>query len=95
MKVEEEVEENWNKIKIASVVLFFPIFGILAVIMFHLTPLKHDIFVSVHHLLIQTIVTFNATLAMFIGFFYLIVLPKRFEKSKKNETRNESINQSN
>ena len=82
-------EENWNKIKIVSVVLFFPIFGILAVIMFHLTPLKHDIFVSVNSLVIQTIVTFNATLAMFIGLFYLIQLPKRFEKSKKNETKNQ------
>ena len=78
-------EEDWNKIKIATVVLFFPIFGILAVIMFHFTPSKRDIFESVHPLLIQTIVTFNATLAMFIGFFYLIVLPKRFEKTKKKE----------
>jgi len=86
-----EVEENWNKIKIASVVLFFPIFGILSFIMFQLTPIKHDIFDSVHPLVIQTIVTFNATLAMFIGLFYLIILPKRFENLKENESKNQSI----
>ena len=85
-----KVEENWNKIKIISVILFFPIFGILAIIMFQLTPLKHDIFESVHPLVIQTIVTFNATLAMFIGLFYLILLPKRFEKLKENESKNQS-----
>lgn len=84
-----KVEENWNKIKITSVILFFPIFGILAIIMFHLTPFKHDIFTSVHPLLIQSIVTFNATLAMFIGLFYLIILPKRFEKLKENESKNQ------
>ena len=84
-----EVEENWNKIKIVSVVLFFPIFGILAIIMFHLTPLKQDIFELVHPLLIQVFVTFSATLAMFIGLFYLIILPKRFEKLKENESKNE------
>jgi len=84
-----KVEENWNKIKITSVILFFPIFGILAIIMFQLTPLKHDIFESVHPLLIQTIVTFNATLAMFIGLFYLIILPKRFEKPKEKESKNQ------
>ena len=78
-----KVEENWNKIKIASVVLFFPIFGILALIMFQLTPLKQDIFESTHPLLIQTIVTFMATLSMFIGLFYLIQLPKKFEKSQE------------
>jgi hypothetical protein len=85
-----EVEENWNKIKIVSVVLFFPIFGILAIIMFHLTPLKQDIFTSVHPLLIQVFVTFSATLAMLIGLFYLIILPKRFEKLKENESKNQS-----
>ena len=89
-----KVEENWNKIKIASVVLFFPVFGILAVIMFQLTPLKHDVFESVHPLLIQTIVTFTATLTMFIGLFYLIILPKRFEKSR-NQSKKESKNESN
>ena len=76
-----KVEENWNKIKIASVILFFPIFGILAIIMFHLTPLKQDIFESTHPLLIQSIVTIMATLSMFIGFFYLIQLPKKYENS--------------
>ena len=84
-----EVEENWNKIKIVSVVLFFPIFGILAIIMFHLTPLKQDIFELVHPLLIQVFVTFSATLAMLIGLFYLIILPKRFEKLKENESKNQ------
>ena len=78
-----KVEENWNKIKIASVILFFPIFGILAIIMFHLTPLKQDIFESTHPLLIQSIVTFMAILSMFIGFFYLIQLPKKYENSQK------------
>jgi len=78
-----KVEENWNKIKIASVILFFPIFGILAIIMFHLTPLKQDIFESTHPLLIQSIVTIMATLSMFIGFFYLIQLPKKYENSQK------------
>ena len=78
-----KVEENWNKIKIASVILFFPIFGILAIIMFHSTPLKQDIFESTHPLLIQTIVTFMAILSMFIGFFYLIQLPKKNEISQK------------
>ena len=84
-----EVEENWNKIKIVSVVLFFPIFGILAIIMFHLTPLKQDIFELVHPLLIQVFVTFSATLAMLIGLFYLIILPKRFEKLKEEESKNQ------
>ncbi len=84
-----KVEENWNKIKIASVILFFPICGILAYTMFHIIPLKQDIFVSVHPLLIQIIVTFIATLSMFIGLFYLIQLPKRFEKSK-NDSKNKS-----
>jgi len=84
-----EVEENWNKIKIVSVVLFFPIFGILAIIMFHMTPLKQDIFESVHPLVIQVFVTFSATLAMFIGLFYLIILPRRFEKLKENESKNQ------
>ena len=84
-----EVEESWNKIKIASVILFFPIFGILAIIMFHLTPLKQDIFESVHPLFIQVFVTFNATLTMFIGLFYLIILPKRFEKLKEEESKNQ------
>ena len=77
-----KVEENWNKIKITSVILFFPIFGILAIIMFQLTPLKHDIFESVHPLLIQGIVTFAATLSMSIGLIYLIQLPKIFENSQ-------------
>ena len=76
-----KVEENWNKIKIASVILFFTIFGILAIIMFHLTPLKQDIFESTHPLLIQSIVTIMATLSLFIGFFYLIQLPKKYENS--------------
>ena len=84
-----EIEENWNKIKIVSVVLFFPIFGILAIIMFQLTPLKQDIFESVHPLVIQVFVTFSATLAMFIGLFYLIILPKRFEKLKEKELKNQ------
>lgn len=85
-----KVEENWNKIKIVSVILFFPICGILAYIMFHIIPLKQDIFVSVHPLVIQTIVTFNATLTMFIGLYYLIQLPKRFEKLKEKESKNQS-----
>lgn len=78
-----KIEEKWMKIKITSVILYFPIFGILAIIMFHLTPLKQDIFESTHPLLIQSIVTFMATLSMFIGFLYLIQLPKKFEKSQK------------
>ena len=85
-----EIEENWNKIKIISVILFFPIFGILAIIMFQLTPLKQDIFESVHPLVIQVFVTFSATLSMFIGLFYLIILPKRYEKLKENESKNQS-----
>ena len=84
-----EIEENWNKIKIASVVLFFPIFGILAFIMFQLTPIKHDIFDSVHPLMIQVFVTFGASLAMFLGLFYLIILPKRFEKIKEKEIKHQ------
>ena len=80
-----KVEEKWMKIKITSAILFFPIFGILAYILYLLTPLKQDIFVSVHPLVIQTIVTFMATLSLFIGFLYLIQLPKKYEISQKTD----------
>ncbi|MHA1718193.1 MAG: hypothetical protein ACTSWX_11245 [Promethearchaeota archaeon] len=80
-----KVEENWSKIKIGSVILFFPIFGILAFVMFKITPLKQDIFVSANPLLIQVIVFFIASLSMLLGLFYLIQLPKKFENLKKME----------